>query len=212
VAVVGSIVDRSPSDLYRLIREFEDASFTVRFPAADPEYVKHVSDAEIALGSSVRGQGLWLNVLEKAFGQIVEDALLTGRGIREDAIDALGDGGSPAQTMEILTGRESRTLRFRPHDSTVVPSDERVAELLPTTYKVLATSVRERRLMSCVTPGIVTAPGIAASMKPPSWSTFGTPGATILSPAGSPACEPGTRSRRAISLSHCPIISGSSRP
>ena len=113
LATLGALVHRNPKDVSRLVRREADGSFYVKFPDGEPVRVRLVSDTEIALASFADGQGLWLNVLEKAYGELVERSLAR-RGIAEDAIDAVGDGGHPTAAMTLFTGRDAGLVRFRP--------------------------------------------------------------------------------------------------
>ena len=113
LATLGALVHRNPKDVSRLVRREADGSFHVKFPDGEPVRVRLVSDTEIALASFADGQGLWLNVLEKAYGELVERSLAR-RGIAENAIDAVGDGGRPTAAMTLFTGRDAGLVRFRP--------------------------------------------------------------------------------------------------
>ncbi len=160
VATLGALIQRNPKDVRRLIQSQSDGSFLVRFLNGEEVRVPFLTDAEIALGSFAGGQGLWLNVLEKAYGELIQRSR-TRRGIREDAIDAVGDGGRPTLAMTLFTGCDSGLLRFRPDDPLAVPSDLRVEGFLPLTHELLNTN-RQRRLLTCcattqgdVPPGMI---------------------------------------------------------
>jgi hypothetical protein len=160
VATLGALVSRDPAVVGRIVRQGPDGSFDIRFPDGEPVRVRHISDAEVALGSYDGGQGLWLNVLEKGYGQLVERSLAR-RGICEDAIDALGDGGRATGAMTLFTGNDAAVLRFRPDDPLVIPGDRRVAGFLPLTRALLISNFRRRRLTCCGTTEADTPPGIA---------------------------------------------------
>jgi hypothetical protein len=150
VATVAAMVDRNPDDVRRIIREGPDGSFVVRFPDGETVHVRHVSDAEVALGSSAVGQGLWMTVLEKAYGQLVERSLAR-RGIIEDAIDALGHGGHPTTALELFTGHDAAVLRF----------GTRAEGYVPLARALLIGNLRRRRLTCCATPDGDVPPGLA---------------------------------------------------
>jgi hypothetical protein len=146
-----------------MVHEGPGGSFDVRFPDGEPVRVTHVSDAEIALGSFNGRQGLWLNVLEKAYGQLVERALAR-RGEFEDAIDAVGDGGHATSALTLFTGCDAAVVRFRTvDDPSSMPGSRRVAGFLPLTRSVLTTNLRQGRLTCCETSTAATPPGIARS-------------------------------------------------
>lgn len=161
VAVVGAVVDRSPGVLTQMVRSESVASFDVTFADREAVRVRHLSDAEIALGSSVGGHGLWLNVLEKAFGQMAEEVRQLGGGTREDAIDAVAQGGQATRSMRLFTGHEARTYLLRPDGATAPPTDAQAAALVPGVSAVLAENVRLKRLTTCDTDLAAEVPGIA---------------------------------------------------
>jgi hypothetical protein len=160
LATLGALIDRDPGAVSQFVRQDRDRSYFVRFPDGEPVRVRTLSDAEIALGSYAEGQGVWLNVLEKAYGELVQRSLVR-RGIREDAIDALADGGHATSDMSLFTGCDSALLQFRPDDPSAAPSDVRVDGYLPRVREVLTENMRRRFLTTCGTADADTPPGIA---------------------------------------------------
>jgi hypothetical protein len=150
VATLAAMVDRDPDDVRRIIRPGPDGSFVVRFPDGETVTVRHVSDAEVALGSSAVGQGLWMTVLEKAYGELVGRSMAR-RGVIEDAIDALGHGGHPTTALELFTGHDAAILRF----------GTRAAGYVPLARALLIGNLRQRRLTCCATPDGDVPPGLA---------------------------------------------------
>lgn len=163
VAVVGAVVSRAPEQLYQVVRNAPEGSFEVLFPDRETVRVRHLSDAEIALGSSVGGHGLWLNVLEKAFGQMAEEVRRLQGEASEDAIDAVAQGGQPTRSLRILTGHEARSFLFRPEASAAGPSDSEAAALVAAVSPIVQENLRLRRLMTCDTPPTQVPPGLAPS-------------------------------------------------
>jgi hypothetical protein len=162
VATLGALVERDPVDVTRLIRAGTDGSFDVRFPNGESSHVAKVSDTEIALGSYVLGQGLWLNVLEKAYGELVARSLQRRR-VFENALDAVGSGGLATSALTLFTGSDPAVLRFRPDDSPMIASALRVEGFLPLARAQLSANVRLRRLTCCGTTNAETPPGLAKS-------------------------------------------------
>lgn len=160
VATLGAMINRNPKDLDRIVRVTPDGPFQVQFPNGESVRIFRVTDAELALGSFAEGQGVWLNVLEKAYGELIERTLLR-RGVVENAIDALGDGGRPTAAMALLTGCDAGLLRFRPEDPRAVPTDRRVDGFLPLTRGLLAGNVERRLLTCCATSEADVPPGMA---------------------------------------------------
>lgn len=160
LATLGAVVNRNPKDVARFIRAQPDGSFAVQFADGKQITIRPLTDAEIALGSSAGQQGLWLNVLEKAYGAIVEIAQLR-RGIVENALDALGDGGDPSTAMGRLTGHDAGLLRFRPEGPDAVPGDRRVEGFLPVLRSRLLTQQRNGLIACCATAKVNVPPGMA---------------------------------------------------
>ena len=162
VATLGALVERNPADVSRIVRAAADGGFDVRFPNGESAHVSKISDTEIALGSYVRGQGLWLNVLEKAYGELVARSLQRRR-VFEDALDAVGGGGLATSALTLFTGYDPAVLRFRPDDTPMIASDLRVEGFLPLARAQLSANVRLRRLTCCGTTGAETPPGMPRS-------------------------------------------------
>ena len=160
LATLGALVHRNPKDVGRLVRREADGSFHVEFPDGEPVHVLQISDTEIALASFADGQGLWLNVLEKAYGGLVERSLAR-RGFADAAIDAVGDGGRPSAAMTLFTGHDAGLVRFRPEGPRAVPSAIRVKGFLPLMRSLLLTNTRRRLLTCCATADVAVPPGMA---------------------------------------------------
>jgi hypothetical protein len=159
VATLGALVNRDASVLGRIVRERPDGTFDVRFPDGESVRVWHVSDSEIALGSYSGRQGLWLNVLEKAYGQLVERGM-SRREVFEDAIDAPGSGGHATSALALFTGCDAAILRYRPENSPMLASEERVEAFLPMTRNLLEFNLRQGRLTCCGTTSATLPPGL----------------------------------------------------
>jgi hypothetical protein len=160
VATLGALVHRRPKDVERIVEQAPDGSFQVRFPNGESLRIHHVTDSELALGSFAAGQGVWLNVLEKAYGELIERSLAR-QGVVENAIDALGDGGRPTAAITLLTGNDAGLLRFRPEDSDAAPSARRVEGFIPRARALLVTNLRRGLLTCCATSKGDVPPGMA---------------------------------------------------
>jgi hypothetical protein len=160
VATLGALVARDATELARIVRVMPEGGFEVRFPNGESSRVAAVSDAEIALGSFAAGQGLWLNVLEKAYGALVARALQRRR-VFENAIDAVGGGGLATSAMALFTGCDAGVLQFRPDDAPMIDNPVRVEGYLPLARDRLIDNLRRQRLTCCGTTRAQTPPGIA---------------------------------------------------
>jgi hypothetical protein len=112
IAPVGAFVHRNPTDVTKLIDALGGEKlgwYRIQFASGDAVEIPPFTEAELGLaGASMRG-GLWVRVLEKAFGTRKlkpED--------REDQVarDEIGKGGSGASTIRILTGNQTVNIRL----------------------------------------------------------------------------------------------------
>jgi hypothetical protein len=159
IAHVAALIARDPKEVRAMIDAEPGGAFTVRFPGAPPVWVPSISDAEIALGSRAIGQGIWLNVLEKAFGEIV----LARRRYEEPAVDALTRTGTPTGAIALLTGHEGYWFPFRDLGTPMGLPRERFELLLPRVRKVLRATDPPRWVTSCETTNTPTPPGMIPS-------------------------------------------------
>jgi hypothetical protein len=156
IATVGAVVSRDPGTLHEMIGQTPDGTFLVRFPGGPMIPVPSVSDAEVVLGSRDGNQGIWLNVIEKAYGELAR----ARRGLEVPAMDALSGTGTSTKTLELFTGHEGRRLRFRPRGSSHVPGRAEIAAIAPRARAILMAAQLERRLTCCGTTTAATPPGI----------------------------------------------------
>ncbi len=98
-AAAGSIAAQDHGDpdrnrLEDMIADNGDGTYTVSFPDEDPITVDAPTDAEIARYSTAGENGLWMTVLEKAYGRLEGDTAVAGDG---------GDGALPGNAVSNLT-------------------------------------------------------------------------------------------------------------
>ncbi len=101
VAAAGSMAAQDAGDdtrnrLEDMIQANDDGTYTVSFPDQDPVTVDAPTDAEIARYSTAGENGLWMTVLEKAYG---ENAMI-GSSVSGDA----GSTALPGTATANLTG------------------------------------------------------------------------------------------------------------
>jgi hypothetical protein len=113
VAVVGASIVRNPEDVHSMITQQSDGSIDVSFPNGRKAHVPGLTDAELALTSTTGSDGLWLSVLEKAYGKIRNDSLPEEKQT-ESTTDAIARGGSTTTTIRLMTGHTVDRVSFRP--------------------------------------------------------------------------------------------------
>jgi hypothetical protein len=122
ISVIGGMVHHDSGAVRSMITPIGDnGGYDVRFGNSRTVHVAPLTDAEIALssttidrGGQIGGEGLWLAVLEKAYGTLkMSDA--PSRYTTESATDALAKGGSTSGSIQLLTGhRAERIVLKRP--------------------------------------------------------------------------------------------------
>ncbi len=109
-SVLASIADKRPELIRDMIEDQGNGLYKVTFPGdkENPMYVSTPSDINITKFNRPNEQGMWPNILEKAFGKY--EAIK--RDIPLDAVpNALGadSGGDPANAIRLLTGNEANS-------------------------------------------------------------------------------------------------------
>lgn len=173
VAVVGAAVVRDADSVRRMINPCGEGSFSVVFGNGKEVKVEPLTDAELALTSSAGAGGLWLSILEKAYGSIRTESLPEDKQ-SESATDAIAHGGSSVSTIRLLTGHTTDRIGFRPRTprpttgapatkpGSAVPAapvsldpaliEKHLAEALPKVRTHLVESLGDRRLVAAGTP------------------------------------------------------------
>jgi len=103
VSSIGAAVHFHPSRLKEMILPRPDGSCTVKFRDGRSVLVNRLTDSKIALSSTAGDQGLWLNVLEQAFGQVRKALMPKTRGM--PGLDAISLGGSPCPIVPCINLR-----------------------------------------------------------------------------------------------------------
>jgi hypothetical protein len=118
IAAVVSKAASDPQAIKNMIKDNNDGTYTVTFPGQKPVKVTAPTDAEIANYSGAGADGIWLSVLEKAYGQLLnENAWIFTTGSPQDAADG---GASLSTGISAITGNSVDTdiLSFTSLDTT----------------------------------------------------------------------------------------------
>lgn len=150
VAVVGAVADRRPSDVRGWIVPQGDGSHRVRFPLGANAGVRPLTDAQIALTSFAGKQGLWINVLEQGFGQIMRR--VDPNPTQGLALDAIAFGGTPVQTMRMMTANEAAMVNLRPADQKTPPTEAQLSGMMPQLRAVLRDAHANKRIACAGSP------------------------------------------------------------
>jgi hypothetical protein len=130
----------------------------------------HLSDAEIALGSTAGSQGVWLNILEKAFGEIV----VSRERYDEPAVDAFTRTGTTTQAIALLTGHEVYWFPFRSRTTPVGLLRDQLDALLPEVRTTLRATDRRRWLTSRETTRATPLPEWSPTTRMTCWDSTAT--------------------------------------
>ena len=108
-SAVGAVANQRPAVIVDMIRANPDGSFTVTFPRHAPEKIPAPTDAEIAAYTD-SSDGIWFNVLEKAYGEIRK---IDPKDVTAEPLDAAAlHGGRTADITTLLTGHRTMNIKF----------------------------------------------------------------------------------------------------
>jgi hypothetical protein len=113
LSVIGDFVYQNPQAVRMMIRPQSDGSFAVQFGNGKHADVEPLSDAELIMGATEgRDHGIWLSVLEKAFGRLQVQAKEARTGEVVEADDAsfadfIGHGGYYGPVIALLSGHKT---------------------------------------------------------------------------------------------------------
>jgi len=152
VAATGAAINRDPGVIRKMIRLDSDlANYVVTYPDGAEVKVPALTQGELAMGGAGTRSGLWLRILEKAWGvrRITGSKRLNPNA---EPIDVMGYGGSIRTTFEAMSGHPVKSYRLGNSRGANVTIDE------------LRTAIQEalgaHRLIGASTPTKVEVPGI----------------------------------------------------
>jgi hypothetical protein len=108
LAGVSGLAAIKPEAIKQMITANQDGTYTVTFPGRKAVTVTAPTDAEIGQYVISGQNGLWLNVLEKAYAQSRNDSRLFAKGDMYKAIE----GGYGKQSIRALTGNAADMSRI----------------------------------------------------------------------------------------------------
>ena len=113
MCVIGATVNRDSQTIRRMLHANSDGTTDVKFPAVGIVRVGPLTDGQIALTSSAADQGIWINVLEKAFGEVRFAQPQTKRAEDEIDLDVISRGGKIGNTIQLMTGHKAFDISIR---------------------------------------------------------------------------------------------------
>jgi len=109
ISVVGAMVCRDPAAVKGMFMPNLDGSTTVALGNGRRVNVAPLTDAEIAISSIAGTNGLWLTVLENAYGKYRQESLPNVMG-DDPETDVIAHGGNPGYVMTVLDGHQARSF------------------------------------------------------------------------------------------------------
>ena len=154
MAATGAAIARDPDIVSKMIQTDSDMSHCiVTYPDGIQVTVPALTQGEIAMGGAGTRNGLWLRILEKAWGirKISNSSKLDPLG---EPIDVMGHGGSVQGALEAMAGHSVHSFRL---------GSARAAntEFLSKIRAELQGAMDSHRLVAAATPGKVDVPGIS---------------------------------------------------
>jgi hypothetical protein len=113
MCVIGATVSRDPQTIRRMLRPNPDGTTDVRFPGSKHVRVPRLTDGEIALTSSAGDQGVWVNILEKAFGLVKFAQPKSHKSDDDIDLDVISRGGKITSTIQVMTGHKAFMIPIR---------------------------------------------------------------------------------------------------
>ena len=154
VSVVGGMVDRNPAAVKGMFTQNNDGSTTVAFGNGHSMKFPPLADAEIAISSTAGTNGLWLTVLENAFGKFREESQ-PGNPQDDPDTDAIAHGGRPGYVISAIDGFKTKSYVL------VLGKGQRHAAQFPTNLMDdLSAALQNHRLAEATTAANSLPPGI----------------------------------------------------
>ncbi len=146
VAAVGAAVDRDPSWVISLFTPEDAGAYSVRFGDGRSVRISPLTDAELGLTSTTGDEGLWLAMLEKAYGSLRNEGRKE-EDRTESVTDAIARGGSIAATIRALTGNTVERTSLRARIERAEASGQSTTHIVEEVRAKLVAATRNRRLI-----------------------------------------------------------------
>ena len=143
ISSLGSLLVERPEQLKRLITPLPDGTFRASYPGRVPFVVGRPTEAELAISSVSADDGLWLPVMERAFGQF--RMLKQSPNDDTEATDVISHGGRTGPTIDVLTGNSHKSITVA---ASVEQRKAQAGKILPELRAELLGAVREHRVMT----------------------------------------------------------------
>jgi hypothetical protein len=158
MCVIGATVSRDARSVRKMLRANPDGTTDVKFPGARLVRVPPLTDGEIALTSSAADQGIWVNVLEKAFGELRYAKPTTHHTPDDIDLDVISRGGIIGSTIQLMTGHKPFFIAIRQNDKNKKrqpPTKAEIPHVMARLDSAFSKAFAANRLVCCdIAPGI----------------------------------------------------------
>ena len=127
LASLGTFASHAPQKLADMVKVQSDGQVQVTFATGQKVVLPPPTDGEIAVGASSGGDGVWVNLFEKAMGQVLLDAQQVPRSVSPTNI--IDKGGAPLTVLQYLTGHKVVRINCAPMRDPKLTPAEREAKL-----------------------------------------------------------------------------------
>lgn len=144
VSMVGAMAYHHPKQVQAMVATDAEGHTAVNFPGREAVVVGPLTDAELAISSTTGKDGLWLPIVEHAFGEVRQRSHPERED--EEATDIIAHGGSSGTSIELLTGHKAARLSLSPSPAKPIEGaklEERLAKL----REVLPLLIEQKRLV-----------------------------------------------------------------
>ncbi|HET6328760.1 MAG TPA: C2 family cysteine protease [Planctomycetaceae bacterium] len=157
MCVIGATLNRDPQTIRKMLRANPDGTTDVMFPAVKRVRVPPLTDGEIALTSSAADQGIWINVLEKAFGTVKYANPKNQRSEDDLDLDVISRGGKILTTIQLMTGHKAFVIRIRKYKNkkALPPTEEEIPRTTKRLDSAFTKAFATNRLVCAdIAPGV----------------------------------------------------------
>lgn len=154
LAPLGAMTHRDPDQVRAMFQAEKDGKLKVKLGKELVE-VPPLTDGELALLASTRGEGNWVQLYEKAMGV----HLASKKAKLTTPIGAVGSGGSAGTALSLLTGQPIERFSMKALKDPKTEESLRKAKLEELRTR-LELAVKDKRLICGGTPSKVEVPGV----------------------------------------------------
>lgn len=154
LAPLGAMTHRDPDQVRSMFQAEKDGTLKVKL-GKELIDVPPLTDGELALLASTRGEGNWVQLYEKAMGL----HLATKKAKMTTPIGAVGSGGSAGTALALITGQPIERFSMKAFKDPKTEESVRKAKLEELRTR-LEHAIKDKRLVCGGTPSKVEVPGV----------------------------------------------------